>query len=209
MATIWLLFELLGPDQHLVAQIRGISLCYNSAIRRGHQLTESEKSLALRAEKYERRLFQLLLAGELIYWLPGVFEMDKFKIPGMASAEFIGGVLTLCAAAALVVNALYFPRQENSNKVSFISRVFLLPLKMLSPVGGMAVRAAHGTEYVMIFRKMVQSSKVPKPQKRRIYLTVAAVSTVFLGVYLLTCPQVISMITGVEEPQHFFCGRFL
>jgi hypothetical protein len=34
MATTWLFLELLGPAQHTIAQMRGISLCYNSSIRR-------------------------------------------------------------------------------------------------------------------------------------------------------------------------------
>jgi hypothetical protein len=170
MATIWLFLELLGPAHHTLAQMRGISLCYNSSLKRSRKFTEVESAMALKSEKFERILFNALLMGEVLYWLPEIFNLDKIVIPEMHSVQLVGGVLSIAAVAGLLINALYFPYQEESRKFAFIFRVVLFPLKMLTIVGGIFVRAAHGTEYLMIYRKMIKSSGLPKPKKMRVFV---------------------------------------
>jgi hypothetical protein len=213
MATIWLFLELLGPAHHTLSQMRGISFVYNSTIKKSFQFTDAEMQLALRCEKLERILFNALLVGEIIYWLPEIFSMDHIEIPNIEALEIIGGSLSIASAAALVLNALYFPKQEHSNKFAFLFRVVLFPLKMLSIVGGIFVRAAHGTEYLVIFRKMVKSSNIPAPKKTKVFVITALVSAIYAIPYLLTWPDAITDMSGFRPSDtllaYALCGTFI
>lgn len=200
MATTFLLLELLGPAQHTIAQMRGISLCYNGALKRAYKFTDDEKARALLNESIERKLFLGLLIGEIFYWIPDIFQMDRLNIPEIASVHFVGGVLAVACAAGLVVNGLYFPKQENSRKSAFLFRAILFPLKMLTTIGGITLRAAHGTEYLVVFKRMVQGSKITPKKQARIFLLTAAVSVVYALFFCLTWPSAISELMGQTPP---------
>jgi len=209
MATMWLFLELLGPAHHTLAQMRGISLVYNSTLKKNIEFSASEKTQALRCEKLERLFFNLLLAGEIFYWIPTIFGMDKLEVPGMDTIRFVGGILAVGSATALVVNSLYFPHQEKSRKFAFIFRVLLFPLKMLSIVGGIFVRAAHGTEYLIIFRKMAKSSNMPKPKKKHLFMMTIGVSLAYLIPYVLTWPNVVKDVIGYSVSDSIFAAAIV
>lgn len=199
MATTWLFLELVGPAQHTVAQMRGISFCYNGALRRKFQFTDAEKAVAMRCEKVERFLFNTLLLGEVAYWIPNIFGLDKIAVSGVESVSYLGGIVSVASVAGLIVNALYFPRQEESRKVAFIFRVILFPLKMLTTIGGIFLRAAHGTEYLMIFRRMVKGSSLEKAQRNRVFLATTIVCSVYALVFMMTWPFALNQLTGFTE----------
>ena len=209
MATIYLMFEIVGPCQHTIAQMKGISLCFNGSIRRQTQFNDAEKAMAMRCESLERLFFKTLLIGEIMYWIPQIFELDKFDIPNIDSIQSIGGIMMLLSAQAILVNALYFPKQEESRKFAYLVRVLLFPLKMLSIIGGLFVRAAHGTEYLIVMKRMVQGSKIDKPKMTRIYLVTAALSALYLIPFLLTTPEVLEGTFGIKALDALLGGALL
>ena len=200
MATTWLLLELVGPAQHTIAQMRGISFLYNSSIRKSAQFTDAEKEQAIRCEKLERLFFNLLLAGEIFYWIPDIFGLDKLQIPCITDIHFVGGVLSVASCAALLVNGYYFPKHDKTKKLAFLFRVILFPLKMLTTIGGISLRAAHGTEYLTIFRGMVKSSSISKSRKTRIFVITTIVSLAYAVLFCMTWPNAVAELTGFSEP---------
>ncbi len=201
MATTWLLLELVGPAQHTIAQMRGISFLYNASVRKSVQLNDAEKEQAIRCEKMERFFFNLLLAGEIMYWIPDIFGLDRLQIPCISDVHFVGGVMSVASCAGLLVNAYYFPRHEKTKKLAFLFRVVLFPLKMLTTIGGISLRAAHGTEYLTIFRGMVKSSKTTPAKKTKIFVITTAVSAVYAILFCLTWPIAVRELTGFSEPK--------
>lgn len=204
MAMTFLLIEILGPAQHTIAQMRGISFCYNGALRRTYKFSEEERAIATTNEKIERLLFTALLVGEVFYWIPDIFNLDHFNIPGIDSVHFVGGVMSIASVAGLIVNSLYFPKQGNSRKSAFLFRLALFPLKMLTTVGGIFLRAAHGTEYLVIFKRMVQGSKISNRQKTKIFLITAIASVAYIFFFVLTWPVAITELLGQEPPSMLF-----
>ena len=179
--------------------MRGISFCYNGSIRRKHPFTDAEKVQAARCEKLERTFFTALLVGEIFYWIPDIFGLDQLMVPQIDQIHFVGGVLSVASAAALIVNGLYFPRQEESRKSAFLFRVLLFPLKMLTTVGGITLRAAHGTEYLIIFRRMVQGSNITQARKSRVFRLTIAISLVYAVLFCMTWPIALRELTGFKE----------
>ena len=198
IASLWLFFELMGPAQHTVAQMKGISLCYNSAIRRRIKLSDAEVKIAQKNERIERVLFNFLLAGEVLFWIPEIFVKDQIHIPGIQHLHILGGAFTVVSAVGIVINSLFYPHQSKSHKFSFLLRVLLFPLKMLNIVGGIFVRAAHGTEYLMMYRQMVKGSKTPHVQKSKIFLTSILVSLAYLIPYLIGWNHNVRQFTGFD-----------
>ena len=196
MATTWLLLDLVGPAQHTVAQMKGISLCYNSNLRKTFTFTAEEKKRALLSDKLERLFFRGLLFGEIFYWLPKIFNDDKFKIVRIDRLQDLGGILIIGSAIALLANGLYFPKQEESRKLAFLFRVMLFPLKMLSVIGGVSIRAAHGTEYLFVFRRIMQGSSITQPKRTKIFLVTIALSLLYLIPYGLTWSGVLNETFG-------------
>lgn len=176
MATIWLFLELLGPSQHTAAQMRGISFVYNSNIRRAYKFTDAEQARAASAEKAERLLFKLLIVGDVLYWIPRIFLQDRIEIPYMPLVQYAGAISVGAAAIGLLLNSFRYPKQGETDKTFFLTRVLLFPFKILNPIGGLAIRATHGTEYLMIFRRIVQSSSISEKRQKRVYFLTAIVS---------------------------------
>jgi len=209
MATIWMFFEMLGPAQHGIAQMRGISLCYNGILRRKIQFTEAEKSLATQNEKLERLFFSSLLLGEILYWIPDIFGLDKIRVPGMDASRFIGGVLAIASAVAIIVNSLYFPRQSQSKKFGFVVRVAVYPLRMLSMIGTITLRAAHGTEYLVIFKRIVQGSKISESRKKRVFLVATFFSLAYAVIFAISFPVAVRQATGRYVPREWIANTLL
>ncbi len=184
MATIWLFFELFGPAQHTVAQMRGISLCYNSSLRRKIKFTDDDNIVARQVERIERFLFNFLFAGEVLFWIPKIFLKDNFEIPGIDSIQNLGALFIVCSSLGILWNGRRYPHQDKSNKFSFLVRVLLFPLKMVNMVGSLFIRAAHGTEYLAIYRRMVNGSKMEVAKKKKIFLISIFVSLCYLVPYL-------------------------
>jgi hypothetical protein len=197
MATTLLFLELLGPAQHTMAQMKGISLCYNSSLRRRFEFSDAEKAQAAKCERLERFFFTSLLWGEVMYWIPTIFELDKIELPVVDDIAYAGGAIAVASAAAIIVNAYYYPRHEESRKLAFIARVMLFPLKMLTTIGGIALRAAHGTEYLVIFRRMVKGSRITDAKRKRIFWTTIGLSLLYTIPFCLTWPQGFGQLTGM------------
>lgn len=179
LASIWLFLELLGPSQHTAAQMRGISFVYNSTIRKAYAFNDAEKLKAASAEHWERLLFKAIIAGDVLYWLPKLFQAEHFVIPGIRYVQILGGVLVAGGAIGLLFNSFRYPKQEETDKTLFLTRVLLFPFKIINPIGGLAIRATHGTEYLLIFRRIVQSSKISEKKKKLTYYSTAAVSVLY------------------------------
>jgi hypothetical protein len=67
---------------------------------------------------------------------------------------------------------------------------------MISDMAGVFVRAAHGTEYLFIFRRMVQGSKISKAKKTKIYLTTALISVLYIIPFCFTWADATYQLTG-------------
>jgi hypothetical protein len=201
MMAAWLFLELLGPAQHTLAQMRGISFCYHSTIRKRFQLSDEEKHRAARTELAERYLFKALLFGELFFWIPQIFGPDQLVVPGLELLKYAGGILTCVSAVGLVLNGLRFPRQAETRKSLFLTRVLLFPLKMFNSVAGLGVRATHGTEYLVIFRQMVNGSNLSQARRKRIYWMTFAASVAYSVIFILTWPVATRDLSGWAAPQ--------
>lgn len=209
MMTIWLFLELLGPSQHTAAQMRGISFVYNSTLRRAYQFTAEESARAVAAEKAERLLFKAVITGDVLYWIPRIFVADRIHIPGIRYVQLVGALLAGVGAIGLVLNSFRYPRNEETDKSFFLSRVLLFPFKILTPVAGLAIRATHGTEYLMIFRRLVQSSKIADAKKRRVYAATIAVSVIYGLVFLAIWPATTMKLIGISAGKTIFMCALL
>jgi hypothetical protein len=209
MASVWLFFELLGPSHHTVSQMRGISFCYNSALRKKFKFSDEQKAMASKSEKMEKLFFNMLLASELLYWFPEIFRADKYIIPGIDSFQLIGASLAISAAVALVVNGLYFPSQDKSKKALFLTRGFLFPLKMLSIISALAIRATHGMEYLIVFRKMVRSSQISKPKKSRVFLIAGIVSAAYVIPFTVMGYGFLYKMTGFQASERMIAAAVI
>ena len=208
MVSLFLFFELLGPSHHTLAQMKSISLTYNSSLRKKFKFSEEQAAMAGTCEKMERLFFHGLLAGELIYWMPELLKTE-FDIPQVASFQLVGACLALGSAVALIVNSLYFPHQDKSNKLAFMARALLFPLKMLSIISGLSVRAAHGTEYFVVYRKMVKSSNVSKVKKSRIFWLTALASLIYLVPFTIMGHGLVYKVTGFQLPDRLLATALI
>jgi hypothetical protein len=202
MATIWLFLELLGPSQHTAAQMRGISFVYNSTIRRAYTFNAEEQARAVSAEKWERYLFKLLILGDVLYWIPRIFIQDRFSIPYMGLVQYIGAISVGASAIGLLLNSFRYPKQGETDKTFFLTRVLLFPFKIINPVGGLAIRATHGTEYLLIFRRIVQSSSISDAKKKRAYWLTAGVSFFYGLIFVSIWPGTMFHLFGFNPPRN-------
>ena len=210
MATIWLFLELVGPSQHTAAQMRGISFVYNSTIRKAYSFTLDEQRRAVAAEKLERLLFKSLILGDIFYWIPQIFRPDRLFVPGTLWIQYLGGAMVGGSAIGLVLNSFRYPRQGETDKTFFLTRVFLFPFKILTPVGGLAIRATHGSEYLLIFRRIVQSSSIGEKRQKRVYWYTAAVSFFYGLIFLSIWPGALTRITGMAPSRNLVAaGLFI
>ena len=69
---------------------------------------------------------------------------------------------------------------------------------MITPVAGLGVRATHGSEYLMIFRRLVQSSSIDASRKRRVYWATGAVAATYAILFALLWPVAVRELTGVN-----------
>ena len=203
MATTFLMLELLGPAQHTLAQIKGISLCYNTAIRKNFNFNEAETIIARRCEKIERYLFTSLLVGEFLYWMPKILKLEKFSLEGMTSIESLGVFTVIASSACIAINTLFYPNQNRSRKFEFVARVGLFPLKILHAMGGLCIRASHGTEYWVIFKKMVDGSKISEEKKRRVFAFTFGVSVIYALICFIIWPHALEKLAGYQTSTDF------
>jgi hypothetical protein len=110
----------------------------------------------------------------------------------------VGAVSVGSAAIGLLLNSFRYPKQNETDKTFFLTRVLLFPFKIINPVGGLAIRATHGSEYLMIFRRIVQSSSISKEKQRRVYWLTAAISMVYGLVFLSIWPGVMFKTFGFD-----------
>jgi hypothetical protein len=205
----FILIEVIGPNQHIVAQLRGISFCYNSTIRSQRKFTPEEMTKASLAEKRERWLMRLLLFSHLAYWVPRTLSSAKFYLPGSELLRHVGLVGLLILSVAILVNAWTFPKQGESKKFLFLTRVFIYPLKALTLSASVLSRAVHGTEYLAIFRKMVKSSSMTDAQKTGTFGIAWAVTLLYGLTAILAAPRLLHLFTHWSEPRFLFSGLIL
>jgi hypothetical protein len=196
VAATFLILDIVGPAQHTVAQMKGISLCFNSSIHMAVALNEVEKKNAALNDRIERLLFGALLASEILYNVPNFFTAGHLGFPEMDRIKAFGRILAIASASGLVINAFYFPYREQTRKVSYLCRTFLFALKNLTPVGLITLRAAHGSEYLSIFRRMVQGSKISREKRIAIYTTTIILSA---GVAVMLCSYMVPNLIRADE----------
>jgi hypothetical protein len=116
--------------------------------------------------------------------------------------QLIGAISVGGAAIGLLLNSFRYPKQDETDKTFFLTRALLFPFKILTPVGGLAIRATHGSEYLLIFRRLVQSSAISKARQKRVYYLTALVSffygLIFLSIWPGVLHQVIKVAPGAK-----------
>jgi hypothetical protein len=134
--------------------------------------------------------------GDVLYWIPKIFVPDHFVVPGLGYVKMFGAFVVGASAILVVLNSLRYPKQAESDKTFFLTRVMLFPFKILTPVGGLAIRATHGTEYLMIFRRLVQSSSISVARQKRVYWMTALVSLLYGVVFVSIWPGALFQVAG-------------
>lgn len=195
LAATWILYDIIGPTQHTIAQVKGISLCYNNALKRDVAMTPDELSKAARVEKTERLLFRLLFIADLFFAVPFIIEgylFERFDL--ITPYRIASGLVLFAVVIAIFVNGRRFPHQSRSNKTPYLLRILLYPLKMFSiPVSTLAIRANHGVEYFFFCRNIIRNSSA---SAKRIKVASAVFGMFVLGTLIL-------VLLGVNSPFKF------
>ena len=210
VASVYAMVEVFGPQQHTLAQMRGISFCYHSAIRKSGKLEPSEFARALSVEKWEKVFFRMLLIGDLLFFIPYFLSSGEFQVPDFVyRLHFLGGFMVGAGTVGIFLNGRLFPRQHGSGKMAYLSRVLLFPLKSVVAPALFVLRATHGTEYLIIFRQMVKNSALTESRRKRIFNFTLGASLVYGVVYSLTFPGFIMKYAHFHEPQSVFVSLAL
>lgn len=208
--SAFFLIEAFGPSQHTLAQIRGISFCYNSTIRKLNRLSAGESERAMKTERREKLLFQLLLVGDLCTAVPHMNELFMKQHPAAFGALRLFGVAVVClGAGGILLNALFFPRQEQTNKLLFLSRVILYPIRLNFDFAYVLLRMTHGSEYLAVFRQIVTNSKASASKRRSIFRLTLLATAVYAPIYVLTFQRVLNNAGIPDVPQAFFMSALL
>lgn len=206
LATFYAFLDTLGPQQHTLAQMRGISFCYNSAIRRANSLDSSELIRAAHAERREKILFRGLLIGDLMFSTGFFLRSGNYEVPvSVLWFGFVGAGIVAVTSAGILLNARLYPRQEGSGKLPYLSRILLFTLKNVAVPAAFFVRATHGSEYLVIVKQMVKNSKVSEARKKRIFALFFGVTLIyFLPLFLGPERQRLQTLLPLKEPSMFF-----
>jgi len=197
-------FEAMGPAQHTMAQMRGISFCYHSAIRKTDGLDKNESKDALLIEQREKKYFRFLLAGDVFASIPYVLSNTKITFPGMYAVHKIGLVFMIFSALGLLLNAKLYPKQKRTKKMAYLSRVLLFPIRTLIPPAGLVVRACHGTEYLVILRQMTKNSESYTLSGKKVFVATALVSVLYAVAFVMTFPKMLSAEFNLHETHKIF-----
>lgn len=186
LGSLYAFLEAFGPQQHTLAQMRGISFCYNSAIRRAYTLEPSELQQAVNAERWEKILFRCVLLGDMIFSTGFFLRSGNYAVPDFVPwFEVLGASIVTVAAGGILLNARRYPKQQGSGKLPYLSRILLFTLKNLAIPAALAVRATHGSEYLVVVKQMVKNSGVTEERKKRIFALFIGVTVIYFFVLFL------------------------
>jgi hypothetical protein len=193
------------PTQHTLAQMRGISFCFHSAIRKAGAVDDRDLKSAVRIETREKTLFRALfwldvLISAIVVVVTGGFLGDGALPFTLTYLRPVLGVAYLITIGALLVNGSRYPGQARTGKMAFLTRLFLYPLRLYIGPMMMMTRVCHGTEYLVIFRQLARNSKASGPLRARLYWVTAAVSILYAVLFALVWTNVVKGVTGWEVP---------
>jgi hypothetical protein len=195
------------PAQHTISQMRGISLCYHAAIRQKGDLSPADLERALKVERVERIAFRVLLASEVLYWVPRFVRMlFNQHLPGRHLLRYLSILGLVGASLAILWNGRRYPGHESTRKMVFLLRVLLFPLRPLTSVFNVVIRATHGTEYLIVFRKIVGGSALDEVARARIYYITAAALVAFAGLCVLTNQHFLWLVFHWQAPSSLLIG---
>jgi hypothetical protein len=205
-AAIFLLFEALGPSQHTLAQMRGISFCFHSSLRKAAPFSAEELKSALQVERWEKNLFRVLLAADVLSAIPNILIRAGYAGP-RAHPLMLQAVRGACvsvmalAVAGILYNGALYPRQGLTNKMAYLLRTVLYPLRIFVLPAHLVVRACHGTEYLVIVRQLIRNSNATETTRRRMRWATIGVSILYGAIFALTFPFIIRYWARWREPQ--------
>lgn len=204
LTTIFML-DVVGPSWHTLAQIRGISFCYHSALRKAGKVPAAATITAVRAERIERHLFLLLLFGDIACSMPMVLrEVGEQAFKAALLFRPVGITAVVTAALGILINSRRFPGQEQTRKTLYLTRVLVFPLRLVAGPVGLVLRISHGTEYLVVLRQMVNNSALSESGRKRVLRLTLAASMVYIPVYVLTCKAAFLDARLWREPHELF-----
>jgi hypothetical protein len=177
---------------HNKSQTMGLSLLYNRKIR--PKLLPNEQLKQIQVEHTERILFRVMIATAVVGTFPMINLEKHFTTAAYALASLI-----LFFALSIVANALRYPRIWNSNKIWFLSGVFIFAAWPLNPISVFAQRALHGIEYLLLAdRAVLRSSIRVRPFTMIcIFLILLTMATTFQLSFNLPFPKLAFLTPGV------------
>jgi hypothetical protein len=217
VATIMLGFYLIehcAPAFHTIAQMKGISLCFHSAIRDVHPLALDELRIGKEVESREKRLFQIFLLFECMGALPNILgsaKIAEFPTSSLWTKIPCGICATAMAITALMImlNGRRYPHQERTKKTQFLSRLLLFPITFIIFPMYLIIRICHGTEYFAILRQMVGNARLTASRRRNVMLAAAGASLLYAVIAILTYSFVLRNFHIWKEPKPLFMAAFL
>lgn len=206
---LFLLIDAFGPSQHTLAQMRGISFCFHSAIRKTADLNVEELRSAARVEEREKNLFRILLGADVLAAIPSILILAKVVGPHTYPDLFhdlrnFGAAALVATVLGIFLNGARYPRQKTTGKMLYLSRIVLYPIRVFLWPAGLVVRACHGTEYLVILRQIVKNSSASEATRRNIFLATIGASILYGVVFTLTFPLVLKNWAQWREPNSIF-----
>jgi hypothetical protein len=174
LTAIFLQSFLIATQHHSIKQHLGISLIYNAKLKQKVELDETELKNTARSERFERKLYWLILVSQLGWFVmfspeslsKAIFHLTHgWSVPIYRVLYYTHPFLALPIAAFLLADLFVF--RMPIRKVIFNLRLLLFPLA--SAFTGLAmVRMTHAVEYFFVFRQMASVRA-----KKNIYIMTA------------------------------------
>ena len=184
----FLLVDLYLPTWHFISQSRGISFAINAHAAQLNPLTKEESIFSRKLEMYEHHLSNALIflctaARWIITWR--FFSYIKLPMPEWSPQllQAITGLALFTSIVWFFVGFLY-PRMR-WQKLIFGLRYILCGFIDSSVFAVAGNRAIHGTEHLLVMKKLVQGSNTEKSNKRFIVVLLVFLSLAYLIVSLV------------------------
>lgn len=187
-----LLIELIAYE-HGIKQIFGISLVYNSRLRREGALDQSQLAALARSETLERRLFTVFAPTYLVFRTCDLLKYvdgHSFISSFLAKVVIFPRVFTILLGAAILLNVILLVRKTRDwERLVYTGRMSLfmgaaagLPTAFMNG----SLLASHASEYMGVYGTLQRNSRAPWGRKIALIMGTVTLTGVLLPLVYLS-----------------------